>query len=837
MKIANDKHTATTGLKDKRYNEMYFPRRGRSVMNMNMTGMTDPVYYQGLSDDGKVIDEGIAYPGQNFNVMGNVYERRIKAQQGVRLSPQPTTLELYPLVQQGILTNEEAAQIATGLASPELMSKISSYQPSQLGVEGFNFSNPWQGLQNANFQPQAATITPYPGIHHSGNTTGPYDGRTGQLRSAGANQAQPAVATQSNKSSRRGQGNNSGSASTQANNNSGIVPPVDTWNEPAPGYTTHLGDPGPLAGDLPNAGQVIAETPSNWVEPTPQLYHQPGKQIIGWESVGADGAVTNRQMNPNFIQQAGQAIGNLFQGNPATAENRNRVQQARAAKRNARKDFRDEKANRRLVRRAANLEQQEANLENRNNVSQEFLNNKFGRLMYKDATRNARNNRKMEARFDRKAARQEGKINRTINNQNRIDGVTDNRLDRRAQRVAQNQHIQNLKNADRNRLLTELDQKKHAYETQQAADKYNAKLAEGVKGYGHNMLQSAIDQYAHGGRIVAQDGVLYNKPNTADPTYMGGLQEYLGDTYLGPTEQVSPEDEYNYLNNSSELKPIYADPSNPTLPSSKATTVSNTPTGTNASRRRGLFGNLSDDAKIQLTGEFLPAIYNLAESFKAPEWQSAKFNPEMAQHVNRLEQRRANIDRSGFRGRATAADRQLANQAGSTASANANRIALYNRLGEQERLASREEDKMNKQYAMDASNARVAMANDRRQALQQQEAFNNAAKLTRDQLRNKAVTQFGTGIVDVGRQVGNANQNELEWNLMGQMYSKYAPVEYQKYLNGEISIDELIQFTGISPQNVVSSWQPSKPGSRRKTVTTNVGAGTPGISATQTTTY
>jgi hypothetical protein len=78
--VANTRQMARKGLKDNRYNSMIFPNiSGRPYMNMTMKGMKNPVFYQGVNNNGTIVDSGIAYPGQDFQVYGdNVYERRLR---------------------------------------------------------------------------------------------------------------------------------------------------------------------------------------------------------------------------------------------------------------------------------------------------------------------------------------------------------------------------------------------------------------------------------------------------------------------------------------------------------------------------------------------------------------------------------------------------------------------------------------------------------------------------------------------------------------------------------------------------------------------------------------
>lgn len=54
-------------------NTFNFGHGGNHPMTMNPHGisLTIPIYYQGLSKKGKIVDEGIAMPGEEFNVKGN----------------------------------------------------------------------------------------------------------------------------------------------------------------------------------------------------------------------------------------------------------------------------------------------------------------------------------------------------------------------------------------------------------------------------------------------------------------------------------------------------------------------------------------------------------------------------------------------------------------------------------------------------------------------------------------------------------------------------------------------------------------------------------------------
>lgn len=65
MKKALTNTERRTGLKDPNYNSMYFP----NARNMTMKGMKTPVKYYGITD-GLITDEGIAMPGEDFEVNG-----------------------------------------------------------------------------------------------------------------------------------------------------------------------------------------------------------------------------------------------------------------------------------------------------------------------------------------------------------------------------------------------------------------------------------------------------------------------------------------------------------------------------------------------------------------------------------------------------------------------------------------------------------------------------------------------------------------------------------------------------------------------------------------------
>ena len=74
LRIANNKKMAKKGLKDNRFNSMYFPNANQ----MTMDGMKDPVHYFGVTD-GIITDEGVAFPGEDFSVNGqDTVEFRLK---------------------------------------------------------------------------------------------------------------------------------------------------------------------------------------------------------------------------------------------------------------------------------------------------------------------------------------------------------------------------------------------------------------------------------------------------------------------------------------------------------------------------------------------------------------------------------------------------------------------------------------------------------------------------------------------------------------------------------------------------------------------------------------
>ena len=66
LHVAKSLRDYKTGLKDSRKNAMLFPNSN----NMTMRGMNTPVKYYGLTNN-EITDQGIAYPGQDFNVKGD----------------------------------------------------------------------------------------------------------------------------------------------------------------------------------------------------------------------------------------------------------------------------------------------------------------------------------------------------------------------------------------------------------------------------------------------------------------------------------------------------------------------------------------------------------------------------------------------------------------------------------------------------------------------------------------------------------------------------------------------------------------------------------------------
>lgn len=82
--VARNEQDARTGLKDNRRNAMFFPNSNR----MTMQGMQTPVKYYGVTQ-GKITDEGVAYPGQDFRVNGDsTLEFRIPMRDGgIHINP------------------------------------------------------------------------------------------------------------------------------------------------------------------------------------------------------------------------------------------------------------------------------------------------------------------------------------------------------------------------------------------------------------------------------------------------------------------------------------------------------------------------------------------------------------------------------------------------------------------------------------------------------------------------------------------------------------------------------------------------------------------------------
>jgi len=704
-----------------------------------------------------------------------------------------------------------------------------------------------------------------------------------------------------------------------------------------------------------NNGEVITphtNGPGNPVVNTdaeqPQLYWQPGREddIIGWTTGDQPHAAPAVQPDQgqgrgkkkfhisdigNWFNQAGQDISNAF-ANPAMAEERARLQAANQAKRDANKAFRNDKRSRQLTTQALDSEQEAANLLNRNQVAETFLNNKFGRKMTNNSMQNARQNKAMESRFRNKADFQEELGRKDLSYQKKLDAIQPGQLTVKERRKALAQDKKTAKQLKRDQLKVEIAANKLAKANAKLDKQSDDFVNNGVTGPTIEWLQMRKEQtrpgMAQGGRRIAQDGYsavrqandhVFNPqrytPFTASdrasneyayggstPTYaanarnVGGYiggkstddmgvnnasfnrgsnrwKEALGgrrtvqdgDRFLTAAERRKKRDfelamnpdydpggkfgvkglpsdfgeeinqipsniggDYSIPNQGANYQPKL-DPNTgklytpteinttPLDPTAKGMTpignqkynVKDLAKGTRGDAKGGVFKNLSDDAYIQLAGEMIPAAYNWWHSLKAPEWHSARFNPEMARTKHRLDAARANVDRKGLRARATAADFQLRNQAGSTAAANANRQQLYNSQADQERAASMQEAGMNIQLRDKADQFAVQYGNDRRNALIQQEKFNEAARLSRDMLRNKAVTQFGTGIVDFGKQVGSANQNALEVKMMSQMYSKYAPVEYSKLVAAGYTDEEIIKYMGT--KNHAQGWTPSSP--------------------------
>jgi len=923
--VARNSRMARTGLKDSNYESMIFPGGGRNEMNMTMKGMNDDVMYYGFDDDGRITDSGIAKAnGGDFTVKGqNVYEKRIKAQLGLRTPGSGPTTPTIPT--DSVL---DWSVIYPGVTDdPETRANFDRWFNHVQQNPNFNPDN----LATEDLEAYNQYLATYDDVVRYNNEAG-YSGFTEAItEELAANASAPRQPVKIEGMLPKG---------TTVTPDPPVPPAVNPYSkyttgtaEEANAYVGGFERNAPLPGELDDDnGNILSQYFPNYGE----MFGPPTAQEIAQQQVeaaharpffnGVDPSTGNLANIATSANIAGaKAAGDLLAGNTPTSGKKKAA--TKAAKANATTNTtpganNDNSANAKQSVVDQLLEAQELNdglasgfsnprdiafIKDQwveiNSVADDLFTGKqtpsnsnqttaekqaaLNEQVTKqhpsvqgtaDVTTDPTGGRLAQERARRKAAIQQKKNESAAEKLNR-------RIERATTSADRAEHAANINAAqEANRTadvttrqgnrrarmdLAELDRidrlanlpRVKSRGTSQVAPNQTAPISSGAAnnfpidpnsiedneidllpspfyesltpnrefgGYSRrqyqiggdtgdeemDLSQGLFSQNDFRGQPMSSIGYgedissfLQSNPLTQTPTNSSNNTSGFsgnGSPVTAPGDAIAPlnvkgyfpEDIYNADLYDEQVALVDA----PEFKSKRRRHSKPDNTGRNTGRGGdgflGNLGSLTDDAWLQLAGEFTPAIYNLAESFKPPAYTSAKYNPELAKVLHRQRSRRSNLDKRPLHAGYTAATRGIQNQVGNAQAQNALRANLYSTMSDKSRDLAMREQAIDIQLAEAADKTQVARGEDRRRAEESARSENRAAELARDSLRNKAVTQFGTGIVDTGRQLGNARQNQFEWQVMQNIYKNYGPAAYQAVMSGQVDPNELIQFKG-----------------------------------------
>lgn len=212
------------------------------------------------------------------------------------------------------------------------------------------------------------------------------------------------------------------------------------------------------------------------------------------------------------------------------------------------------------------------------------------------------------------------------------------------------------------------------------------------------------------------------------------------------------------------------------------------------------FMGLDRGTTTQLAGEFLPAIYNLGQSFIPAKVEKPVYNKYSAEVLHDMQKQRYNPDFTRLDALTNAQQAALRNTSANPAAVRANRLALANqqqmRSGELELQAQR----FNQDLASKASQFKYGVGAERAAEDKRVNAINDSNELARQNIQDLAFTQFGTGLVDLGKHLSNYDMTKFEWDTMSQIYDQYGLAAFDDVMSGKVNPQDMIKFREEDPE-------------------------------------
>ena len=224
----------------------------------------------------------------------------------------------------------------------------------------------------------------------------------------------------------------------------------------------------------------------------------------------------------------------------------------------------------------------------------------------------------------------------------------------------------------------------------------------------------------------------------------------------------------------------------------------NTTTTTNKNNGSGGEDNLTNGERLQLFGEFLPAIHNLAYSMTPPYQAKPAYNKYRYQVYNNMARQQAPTDNSDIYAMQNKGMRDIRSSSPNEQVERANRLALYTGTMDNLNKQKLSNYQINQQFADRATEQLGNIGEQERQANEAARIENIGHEEARDAIRMEGVGQFGTGLVDYGKFKTSAEENEMRMALMGEIYNNYDTKSYGELINslnnGTIDTEDLVVF-------------------------------------------
>lgn len=217
--------------------------------------------------------------------------------------------------------------------------------------------------------------------------------------------------------------------------------------------------------------------------------------------------------------------------------------------------------------------------------------------------------------------------------------------------------------------------------------------------------------------------------------------------------------------------------------------------------RKGLgfdASGLSAGDKMQIFGNYIPAMYNLGHAFIKPYPTMPAYNKYRYQVYNDMNKQKAARNYNPIHAMMNKGMRDLRQNAPNEQVERANRLALWNTgmdaLGKQQ-IADDEKDRaLNSQAIQQLGRIgeHELQANEaaRKERIMHEEA--------RDNIVSKGVGQFGAATGAYGRSLNNALDNKMKWELLSQIYTKYGLGAYNEIMSGlqagTYTADDIVVF-------------------------------------------